>query len=83
MKNPLMFSLLNMPTFHGAVANAGEHFVEPGADLAPTDQLGAERHPFRRLIHPGPVGGADGPAGQRHRRDDAERDLPREKTSGP
>ena len=69
-------------TFHDAVANAGEHFLEAGADLTPTDQLAPSVTRFV-LIHRGPVGGADGLAGQRHRRDDAECDLPREKTSGP
>src|SRR6266852_8104335 len=51
-------------TFHDGMADALEHFLEPGADLTLADLLDAPLDPFGRLVHLGLVGGADRPAGE-------------------
>src|SRR5438552_723937 len=53
------------------MADAGEHFLEPGADLTLTDLLGAPLDTFGRLIHLGLVGGADRSAGESQGREES------------
>src|SRR5713226_3040743 len=51
-------------TFHDGMADAREHFLEPGATLTLADLLGAPLDPLGRLVHLGLVGGAGRPAGE-------------------
>src|SRR6266508_500159 len=57
-------------TFHDGMADAREHFLEPGADLTLTDLLCAPLDPLGRLIHLGLVGGAGRPAGESEGREE-------------
>src|SRR5207249_3876331 len=58
-------------TFDDGVADAREHLLEPGADLALADLLGAPLDPFGRLVHLGLVGGGGRPAGQSQGREES------------
>src|SRR4029079_5077164 len=52
--------------FHDRVADAGEHLLEAGADLAPTDLLGTLLDLTGRPVDLRPVGGAGHATRQRH-----------------